>query len=269
MAIITISRVVFSGGEAVAECVAGRLGHRCLGREALVEAAAAGGVPESELHDALVKSPGLLERLGSRRRLYLALLQSALAEEAAGGELVYHGNAGHLLLPASAPVLRVRIVAPLDYRLALARERMGMGPEEGAAFIAHADEDRRHWTRFLYGVDWGDPSLYDLTLNLKRSGIEDACDVVAGMAGMECFVLTPERRAALKDFALASRVRAVLGLDPGTAQIEVEVSCRSGIVEVRGFVGSQRGIREVERVAGGVPGVRELELDDLVVYHDV
>jgi cytidylate kinase len=31
------------------------------------------------------------------------------------------------------------------------------------------DRDRRKWTQFLYGLDWGQPSLYDLVINLERS----------------------------------------------------------------------------------------------------
>ena len=73
----------------------------------------------------------------------------------------------------------------------------------------------------------------------------------------------------MKDFALGSRVRAALGLDPGTAPLEVEVWCQSGAVHIQGFVGSQRGIREVERVARQVPGIRDLNLEELAIYRDV
>ena len=269
MPVITISRGVCSGGETLAERVAESLGARCLGREELTQRAAASGVPETELQDALLKSPGLLERLWPRKRQYLALIRAALAEEAIEGNLVYHGNAGHLLLQGAGPVLRVRIAAPLAMRLSIAQERMGLSAGESAAFIARSDDERRDWTRFLYGAEWGDPSLYDLVLNLNHTEMEDACEAVIATARMECFAWTPERRAQMKDFALISRIRAALALDRGTAQLDLEVSCRSGIVEIRGFVGSQRGIREVERVAGAVPGVRHLDLDELVVYHDV
>jgi osmotically-inducible protein OsmY len=269
MPVVTISRGVFSGGEALAVCLAGRLGCRCLGREELVQYAAAGGVSEKELLEAMLKSPGLLERLRPKRRLYLTLIQAALAEQAATGELVYHGNAGHLLLQGAGPVLRVRIVAPLEFRLAQARERPGLGPEEAAALIARKEDESRKWTRYLYGAEWGDPILHDLVINLKHVTLEQACEVVAGMAGLECFAFTVERRTIMKDFALASRVRAVLCLDAGTMKLDLNVSCRAGVVQVRGFVGSRRGIREVQRVARAVPGVRRLDLDDLTVYHDV
>jgi cytidylate kinase len=268
MAVITISRGTFSGGKSLAECLAARLGYRCIDREALVQRAAAGGVDESELKEALLKSPDLLDRLRRTRRLYLAVLQAALAEEAASGEVIYHGNAGHLLLKGVVPVLRVRIIAPLEFRLGMVKDRLGLGREEGEGYIARMDQERRSWTRFLYGVEWDDPSLYDFVVNLEQSSIAEACEVLAGMERLECFAFTPERRAAIQDFALASKVWAALGLDRGTTHLEVEVRARAGTVYIQGFVGSERAIHEVERVAGQVPGLRRLNLAELTVYHD-
>jgi hypothetical protein len=62
MSVITVSRGSFSGGKALAECLAARLGYRCVGREAIVERAAASGVSHQHLLDALLKPPGFLDR---------------------------------------------------------------------------------------------------------------------------------------------------------------------------------------------------------------
>lgn len=269
MAVITISRGTFSGGKSLAECLAARLGYRCIDREALVERAAARGAPESELKEALLRSPDFLDRLRRKRRLYLAVLQAVLAEEVADGEAIYHGNVGHLLLKGVVPMLRVRIIAPPEFRLAMVRDRLGLSHEDGMAYIARMDEERRKWARFLYGVDWDDPSMYDVVINLEQTTIAEACAVLSDVARLDCFAFSPERRAAIRDFALASRVWAALGLDPGTTNLEVEVRSHAGTVYVQGFVGSQRAIREVERVAGQIPGVRRLNLAELTVYHDV
>ncbi len=53
MAIITISRGSMSGGQALAECLAGASGSPCVGREIVVEAAARLGVPEKVLSEKL------------------------------------------------------------------------------------------------------------------------------------------------------------------------------------------------------------------------
>jgi cytidylate kinase len=269
MAIITISRGIFSGGESVAQCLAERMGYCCLDREELLAKAAVIGVSEGKLREALMSSPSALGRLSRQRRLYLLALQAALAEEAAGDDLVYHGNAGHLLLKDVVPVLRVKIIAPLEFRLAALRDRLQLGPAEGEAYLARQDDERRKWTRFLYGVEWDDPTLYDVVINLDRTGLEEACELIADMAGLRGFALTLQRQLAIRDFALASRVRAALGLDTQTAHLDVQVLTKAGRVLIQGFVGSDRSLHEVARVVRQVPGALEVSLDELTVYHDV
>src|SRR5579872_2758568 len=113
MSIITISRGTFSGGEMLAEALSGELGFRCVDREVIVERAAAHGVSQDDLRDALEKPPTLIERIQHKKYLYMALIQAALIEEVRDGKVVYHGNAGHLLLKGGPHVLRVRILAPM------------------------------------------------------------------------------------------------------------------------------------------------------------
>ena len=90
MAIITISRGTFSGGQQLAECVAEKLGYRCISREVLLKAAGEYGIPEEELSRALSKKPGILERLTSERDHYLACIKAALYKEAKNDNLIYH-----------------------------------------------------------------------------------------------------------------------------------------------------------------------------------
>ncbi len=81
MAIITISRGTFSGGQSLAECIAEKLGYRCISREVLVEAAKQYGVPLEKLSKALEDAPGFLERLTTERAHYLACIRVALCKE--------------------------------------------------------------------------------------------------------------------------------------------------------------------------------------------
>jgi len=83
-----------------AECLAAKLGYRCIDRDVIVERAAAHGVSQDELRDDLEKPPGFLERFSHKRYKYLALIQAAITEEVRTGKVIYHGLAGHLLLGA-------------------------------------------------------------------------------------------------------------------------------------------------------------------------
>jgi cytidylate kinase len=263
MAIVTISRGSFSGGVMLAESLAARLGYRSIGRDTIVEQAARSGVSEEELNDALLKPPGFLERFRHKRYLYLTLLQAALAEEASAGKVVYHGNAGHLLLKGGGPVLRTRVIAPMEFRIPMAMARLKCSRSEAVSYIERVDSQRQKWTHYLYGVDWGDPSLYDIVINLERAGIQQACEVIANMARQRCFEVTPKCQEWLDGLALAGRVKARLALDPATSHLEFEVDAVGGRVAVSGGPARPGELAEIRRVGSSVPGVAELDLDRL------
>jgi cytidylate kinase len=263
MSVITISRGSFTGGKMLAECLSRKLGYRCIDREVIVERAAAQGVSQEELRDALEKPPGFLDRFKHKKYLYLVLMQAALAEEVRTGKAIYHGLAGHLLLRGGRAILRTRIIAPMEFRIRMVQERLKFGRSEAIAYIQKMDEDRRKWTHFLYGVDWGDPALYDIVLNLEYISLETACHVIASAVLERCFEFTPECQQAMNDLALASRVRANLALNPSTSDLEMEVTARAGSVSIQGKIPDVNRIDEVVRIAKAVPGVTALDLDRL------
>jgi cytidylate kinase len=268
LSVITISRGSFSGGKLLAECLARRLSYRCIDRDVIVERAAVSGVSQEELRDALEKPPGFLDRFNHKKYIYLALIQAALAEEVRTGKAIYHGLAGHLLLKV-APVLRTRIIAPLEFRISMAQARLKFSRDEAIAYINKMDQQRRKWTQFLYGVDWGDASLYDLVLNLDRVDIEEACQVIATMARQRCFEFTPECQQAMNDLALGSRIRANIVLNEPTSNLEIEVTAHQGSVSIKGRLASIDQLEEVEKVAWAVPGVTALNLDELAPHVQV
>jgi len=263
MSVITISRGSFSGGKMLAECLAKSLGYRCLDRDVIVERAAANGVSQEELRDALQKPPSFLDRFQHKKYLYLVLIQAALAAEVRTGKAVYHGNAGHLLLKGGPHILRVRIIAPVEFRVKMAQDRLRFTRAEALDHIAKMDQDRRKWTQYLYGVDWGDPSNYDVVLNLEHMTIPEACSAVTTLARQRCFEFTTCCQKAMDDLALASRVRAELALDDATSHLEFEVEAKDGTVRIHGAVTNTREITDVQRIATAVPGVVTLNLDEL------
>jgi cytidylate kinase len=263
LSVITISRGSFSGGKLLAECLARRLGFRCIDRDVIVERAAASGISQEALRDALEKPPGFLDRFSHKKYVYLALIQAALAEEVRTGRAIYHGLAGHLLLKSGPHILRARIIAPLEFRISMAQARLKLDRDQAIAYINRMDQQRRKWTQFLYGVDWGDPSLYDVVLNLETIDIEDACRVIGGLAEQRCFAFTPEYQTAMDDLALSSRVRANIALNGATSNLEVEVAAHGGVVAVKGRLVSVDQLEEVERIARAVPGVTEVNLNEL------
>jgi cytidylate kinase len=263
MAIVTISRGSGSGGQELAGQVAKELGYGIVSREEVVREATRFGASETALREALLKPPGLWDRFQHERRRYLAFVQAALCERVQQDDVVYHGNAGHLLLPGVSHVLRVRLIAPVEFRDRVLREREDISDDEAVEQITKLDREREKWTRFLYGVDWLDAELYDLCINLRTLDVADAVRLVEFAARSPRFESTAESRQALADLVLQSRVGAALAADPRTASAEVQLRVEDGVVYLRGRLRPASLVDAVLDVAAGVAGVERVDREDL------
>ena len=257
MAIITISRGTFSGGSELAQRVADRLGYQCTSREVMLEAAWGSGIPAEEITTAMEKRPSFWHRVMGQRTAYLTLVRAALCEHARGGQLVYHGHVGHLLLPGIAHVVRVRVIADMPFRIQAALPQHSTR-EAALAYIEKVDQERREWVRFLFGVEWDDPLLYDLVLNLSRMSLDTACEAVTQLAARPEFQPTSESAKALRDLVLRSRVEAALAIDPRTRDAELAVTADDGLVDVNGQARWPDGVEAVSLIAQQVEGVKSL-----------
>jgi cytidylate kinase len=249
----------------LADALAKRLGYRCIDRGQLIEKAAAWGASEDDLRSAIEKPPSFLGQSQHKKYLYLTFIQAALTEEARTGNMIYHGLAGHLLLGKGSHVLRTRIIAPMEFRISKVQDRLKYNRKQAIAYIEKRDEDRRNWTRFLYGMDWTDASLYDIVLNLEQMTVEEACDIVCSASQLKRFEFTLECQRTLDDLATASRAKAHLAMDPVTSDLEFEVVAQAGSVSIKGEIASWHQAKDIGRVVRAVPGVTEAHIDQLAV----
>ena len=202
MAIITISRGSLSGGRKVAECLCERLGCPCVADEVLQAAAGKLQVPEEAVRGKFETAPGLWSRLSRERELYVLAVQTALAEACTRGDLVYHGLAGQFLLRGLPGVFRVRLIAPLEMRIeAIRSSNPGMTRRAAEDFIRTVDRERERRVQSLFGLDVENPSLYDLTINLRTLSLEAVCATIAEGASQPQFRITPAVEQRHRAFA--------------------------------------------------------------------
>ena len=273
MAIITISRGSFSHGQEIAEKVAGTLGYECVSREILVEAAQLFNISEKKLIRSLNDAPNILDRIVGGKERYLEYIKASLLEYARKGNVVYHGHAGHLLLTDVPNVLKVRLLAEKDDRIALLQQRQNLSREQALAIIESEDKNRVNWTRYLYKMDLNDPWLYDIVIKIGRLNIEDACDIICRAARSKSYQSTDKSQQAIDDLAIANRVQAEL-----QSICEAQVSVRNGEVQVKvaaqkrkksGYISPalQQHIgesyqhdlsRQIHEIVHKVPGVKDI-----------
>jgi len=260
MAIITISRGSLSGGALLAQQLGERLGARVISREVIVEAAKKYGVSEDDLTQGLSTPPGLWDRLTRHKQRYLHAIQATLAEMVEEGNTIYHGHGGMFLLKDLSRVIKLRLIAPVEFRVRSAMAELRLNREQAARHIEEIDEKRAKWVRLLYGVEWADPNLYDMVLNLQHVSIETACELVVDMVGRKEFRRTSEMVKERKDFALATRIRAELTFHSGYPDNGVLASVRHGQLRLSGPY-YDRHSREVVEFVRRIPGAAEALVD--------
>lgn len=273
MAIITISRGSYSHGKEIAEKVAEMLGYECVSREILLEASQYFKISEKKLLESIHDAPSMLDRVTRGREKYIAYIRAALLDHVQKDKVVYHGHAGHLLIPEIRHVLKVRVIADMDERIAFVREQRKLSWSEAVTFLENEDKQRALWTRYLYKVDVEDPRMYDILLHIGGLRISDACDIICTAAKSEAFTTTQESQKTITDLAIVSHVKAALQdiCDAEVKSIEgmvyVDVPAqrirRTGVASPR----LQRHVREtiqddltkeIMQVLQHVPGVKKI-----------
>lgn len=237
MAIITISRGTLSGGEALAHCLSERLGYPVLSREVIRDTASQYGIAEGLLDQQLEKIPTMIQRRlvgGDERRLYLIAIQAALAERAQEGGFIYHGHLGQLLLKELPQVLKIRLLAPMDYRIRMVKDKQGLSDEAAKKYIEQVDKSRKEWARLLYNVDWQDPALYDMVISLDTIGLETACALIDFIARQTEFQDSPERKEIRAQFALACRIKLRLAQNDRTQGMQIGVNVMDQVARISG-----------------------------------
>ncbi|HJP31918.1 MAG TPA: cytidylate kinase family protein [Candidatus Latescibacteria bacterium] len=262
MAVITICRGSHAGGSVVATQLSEQLGYPILSREdVLSEAARDYGISEKELGKTLSGAPPFWQQVPGKRLAYVKCVTAVILDHVRDGNLVYHGITGHLLLADLPQVLRVRVIADMQYRIVATMQEEGLSQNEAVAYIQRVDKERSRWARLLYGVEWEDPSLYDMILNLGKIGPENACATIAGMAAQKEFEATPESQKGLDDVTLSCRVWATLAKNPDARGAGIEVTADDGAVVIGGTVNSVKTLELVPEIAQRVAGVKSLRCE--------
>lgn len=259
MAIVAISRGSYTGGIAVAEALAARLGHPAVSREVVLEAARESGVGERELRSTLEEPPRFWEKMPGRIPAHLNIVRAALLRRAQAGGFVYHGYAGHLLLGGIPHVLRARIITGTESRVEALMEDYDMDHKEATAHLRKLDSQLIKWTRFLYGVEWQDPSLYDVVLNLDGISVDGAVTTLVQMTGLDDFQPNEQSRKAFDDLCLSSFVWEALTKDARTSGANIRVGADAGTVLITGNAPNTGVVNAMQDVAGQVAGVKRID----------
>ncbi len=262
MPVVTLSWELGSEGDQIARSLAQRLGGRLVDGAVLFDVARQYDAPSvrPSAPELAERAPSFWERLNEERRRYAVLLRAVVYRFAAEGNCVILGYGGSMLLREVRHVLKVRTMAPREVRiqrlLATAPRAEAMTREQAEELIRRSDRDRARHIRYLFNVDWADPTPYDLIINTRNITPVSAVELLVGLTARPEFQPTPESVRVLDDLALASQIEAVLMHDPNVWVENLRVSARGGEVILTGQVLADEDREAAEAVVRRQPGVQ-------------
>lgn len=182
---LLLSRECGSGGDQVARLVAEQLGWHVFDRDIVEEIA-----QRAHVRKQLIESVDEHVRARWRERLrlthkgeslgpdtYMHYLREVLLTLGHHGDVVIIGRGAHYLLPPQS-ALRVRVVAPLEWRARHWAETEGGSLDEARARVQQCDADRTLFIQRAFGREAGLPLDYDLVLNTGQVNFETAARVI-------------------------------------------------------------------------------------------
>ncbi len=178
MSAITISRQMGSRGDELAHQVAERLNWQCVGYELINQAALAAGAP----HVALAEIDELgffnIEPTIEERQAYQSQVERIVQELAGEGQVVIIGRGGQAILQNQPNVVHVRVVAPLEARVAWLQQEKNFPADVARVCLAQSDRVRIRYLWQNYGKYMDNPTLYHLILNTGLLTLPQAVTLV-------------------------------------------------------------------------------------------
>ncbi len=258
MYFITFSRKMGTNGSEIARQVAEQLGYSLYDTEAIENTARRMGFLE-DVKEIDEKVPSLFQRLFSHKpEVHLDRLHSIIYELASRGNAVLLGRGGHILLRAFKCALHIRVIASLEKRI---ETLVGRGWHRDGAIkaIRKSDHERGAFIKFAFEVDWDNPELYDIMLNMDNLTFELAVDTVLHIASSEEIkARSVDVMRSLEMMGLARRAEAAL-IEAGLKHSASISVLEPGRIQLTGFVGEPPTKTKVEEILKGVRGINSID----------
>jgi len=261
MHFITFSREMGTNGTKIARQVAEKLNYRLIDTEAIDNKAREMGFLES-VEKADEKPPSLFQRFFSHKpSINLDRLSSVIYELAEEGNAVFIGRGGQMLLKSFNCALHVRVIASRQTRIKHLVER-GYTQDAALKEIERSDQEKSGFIKFAFGVNWEEPSHYDIILNMDKLSVNLAVDTVLTLANSsEIKACKLDSLESLGKLALAHKAEAALtesGVSYGLATSVTVSVVEPGKVQLTGVVEDKKSKIRAEEVLKMVKGVESI-----------
>lgn len=194
--VITISRQFGTGGHEIGAELARRLGVKLLDKQIINEVASKFCVVEDAVEKIESRNPLWRDDFTQFYRSYMAGMEydgqeqdqtshklfdaqaEAIHQIASQESCVIVGRCGFHIFRNHPNALKIFVHADDHCRKRRIAEKFGLDEADAAAMIVDNDYSRELYTKTFTGSDWTDARNYDMTLNVRRFGVNGAVDFI-------------------------------------------------------------------------------------------
>lgn len=201
-----------------------------------------------------------IERWAADEKTISIFTAEEVFDLAVKGNVLIRGWGATLWLRPVSHITGIKVCSPMPVRVQRLMERLETDDASLATKEIRIDDAARS-TRMAehFDIEWGDPSLFDLTLNTERIPLASCVDMVVALVKSAAFAETPGSRQQLLDLALAAHVRAALRAHAETSSVDINVVAENTTVTLSGIVSNQSERDRCGDVANAVSGVAKVE----------
>jgi cytidylate kinase len=261
MPLVAMTREMGSLGKDVAAGIAARTQRKVVYQEMIEPLANKMRLRKSHVERFLEGKSGIWERLTTdQTSLSIFTADETFRFLRDGSTAVIRGwGAAHLLKPVSH-VVRVRVCAPMETRVARMMQRLATDNRAAVeSEIALSEEAHTAITKRHFNVNWKDAEHYDLVLSTERLSVDECVEELEGFMKLPRFQETPESVRMAGNMALTWAVRSALRREAATAGVAITVDAEGDLVKLTGVVDDKAQADAAVKVAAGVEGVKSVD----------
>ncbi len=257
---ITIFPGAFCNEDIVLRELTERSGYRWITDTDVTEQAAKlSGMDAARIARAFAAKTSVFNKFTHEKERAIAFLKLAMARNLEQDSLVFSGFSSQLIPRNVSHVLRICLIADMNFRTALAAENKTVSDKDAAKWIRRRDEDCAAWVQAILGkTDPWDAALYDMVLPMHKTSAAEAVSLILEQLKRDVLQKTEAAAEAAADFLLAAQVEVALA-DEGH---QVEVSACKGAVTItihQNVLMLSRLEQELKAIAGRITGVTAVE----------
>jgi cytidylate kinase len=256
MAVIAMTQEMATMGKDVALGVCEALGLQQVRHEVGDHVAGMMHVKKSLIRRIREGKASRIEKWAADERTISIFTAGEVLELAVKGDVLIRGWGATQILRPVPHIACVRVCSPMGVRVKRLMERLESDDEDLARREIEMDDAARA-SRIAehFSVVWGDPTLYDLTINTERMPVATCVDQIVALVKSPAFAQTAASKQLLADLALRAKVRAVLKASPVTQDIDVAIEASAGKITLTGIVVDDRERLACETTVATVAGV--------------